>query len=340
MDEKKNSSSENTEQKKTSGKAFDRIVSIILLGICAALALGIFTKVAAAGTKGASAMPAAAGGMGAGAPGGMPSGASGAKAAANLINVSAEKVHYGTYEKSVTLDGDVVTASKSVNVVPQVGGTVKELYVKEHESVTEGQLLGYVDASKPGNYYKPSAITAPITGTVDSLNVIVGTEVSATTALMVIAQPTSLKITTDLPERYVSKVEKGMNATFTSVAYPGEVFTGKISYVGKELNTKNRTLPIEIAIEKQNLLKAGMYVEIQMVVESQANVLLINSDAVKNYIGEKVVYVVENGVASRRTVTIGSDNGNETIILSGLKPGETVITAGSVTDGSQVKVLD
>jgi hypothetical protein len=83
----------------------------------------------------------------------------------------------------------------------------------------------------------------------------------------------------------------------------------------------------------------GMYVKLDLVTEELENCIIIATDAINSYLGEPVVYVVENDKAKRIAITTTSSDDNKSVVTSGLTGTEQVIVAGSVVDGSSVKII-
>jgi membrane fusion protein (multidrug efflux system) len=84
----------------------------------------------------------------------------------------------------------------------------------------------------------------------------------------------------------------------------------------------------------------GMFARLQVVMETVAEAVAVPGDAVlvlPN--GEKVAYVLKDGKAQRRVVKTGLEAGGQVQIVSGVQPGETVVTAGNekLKDGMEVK---
>ena len=82
-----------------------------------------------------------------------------------------------------------------------------------------------------------------------------------------------------------------------------------------------------------------MYVKLYLETERIEDALMVPSAALGEYIGDDVVYAAVDGKAVRKIVTPGSDNGTEAVILEGLEPGELVITAGNITDGTAINPI-
>ena len=196
----------------------------------------------------------------------------------------------------------------------------------------------------PGISLTPSrnrAVSCSFSLRITSIPVSLGQQVSSATTIATISGDKTLYIEASLPERYIGTAAVGMAADFTSVAYPGETFTAELSFISPNVKTTNRTADIELAITSgAEKLREGMYVTIDLVTEEQHDVIAIPSSAITETLDGNIVYVVEDGRASVRNVTVGSRNDSETVITSGLQPGDVVITAGTVADGSAVNVLE
>ena len=149
-----------------------------------------------------------------------------------------------------------------------------------------------------------------------------------------------LIITASVPEKFIGSLRPGMSALFESVAYPGRMYEGTLSYISPNLNRQSRSADIKIDITGSTEgLMDGMYIKLNLETEHIDNAMIVPSAALDTYLGNDVVYVVEDGAAVRKTVETGSSNDTETVILSGLDEGELVITAGNVTNGTPVNVV-
>ena len=106
------------------------------------------------------------------------------------------------------------------------------------------------------------------------------------------------------------------------------------------MNTSNRTSDIELEIKSgAEKLKEGMFVTLDLVTEEQEDVITVPSNALTEVLDGSIVYKVVDGKAVRTPVTTGSSNDTRTVITSGINPGDMIITAGTVSDGSSVNVL-
>lgn len=306
------------------GKIFDRIITVILVLICAALAVAIYMRSAESKEQ----MPMNMGPR------------AEESASTSVTNVNAVEAEASTFIKTRKLSGTISSLDKDVSVYSDISGKVTSVLVKRGDAVKKGDVLLYVDPSKPGMSYKESAVTATADGTVYSVNVSEGDNVSGANAVVVIRGERELKVDINIPEKDIATVELGASATINSASYEGKSWDGEISYLSDTLSTSSRSLPAEISIKGDTEgLKEGMYVNAEVVVKELENVIMIPTSAISSYAGESVVYTVKDGKAVRTYVEKGDSNSTMSVITSGLEAGDIVITAGNATDGTDVSVV-
>jgi Cu(I)/Ag(I) efflux system membrane fusion protein len=108
-------------------------------------------------------------------------------------------------------------------------------------------------------------IFAPIGGTVIQKNALEGKYVKQGENLYQIVDLSNLWILADIYESDMSSIQKGQRVEVTSVAYPGEKFTGKIAFIDPYLNPKTRTVKVRVDVPNAELkLKPGMYVDVSI----------------------------------------------------------------------------
>ena len=259
-----------------------------------------------------------------------------------VVNVSVAEASYGTFSKLSRINGEISREGNDITVLPDImsSGVVTEILVKEGDRVSAGDTVAYIDPSRPGQNYMASPVTAKASGIVSNLAVSVGETVSASSPIITLTDNEDLIITASIPEKFLATVKNGMTAEFESVAYPGHVYTGVLSYISPSLNkaTRSADIKIEITGDTSGLME-GMYVKINLETEHIENAMMIPTASLETYLGEPVVYKAVDGEAVRQTVTTGSSNDTETVILSGLEEGDLVVTAGNVTNGTLINIV-
>lgn len=152
-----------------------------------------------------------------------------------------------------------------------------------------------------------------------------------------------LKFIVQAPERYAAQVQKEQLVRFTVDAWPGETFEGKVFLISPQVNTATRSFAFGALVpNKERRLRANTFARGEVVLERGAPTPMVPMDAVINFAGVTKVFVVENGVAKNRSVKVGRiENGMEEVI-SGLKPGEVVVTTGQTKlfEGAKIRVKE
>lgn len=184
------------------------------------------------------------------------------------------------------------------------------------------------------------SVAAPWDGVVSKVLVKDGDFVAPRTPLVEMYDPNSLVILLAVPEAQSTLVFKGMPVKVQLDAYPGKTFEGKISLVYPELDTRMRTRTAEVKLEVPVALIPGMFARLQIGIETATDAVVVPGDAVlvlPN--GEKVAFILKDGKVQRRLVQTGLEAGGQVQIISGIQPGDTVVTAGNekLKDGIEVK---
>lgn len=259
-----------------------------------------------------------------------------------VVNVDAVPAAYGTFSKISRLNGEISREGNDITILPDItsSGIVTEVLIKEGDTVSAGDIIAYIDPSRPGQSFMASPVVAKASGIVSDLAVSVGEMAGASTVIATLTSNEDLIITASVPEKFIGSLRPGMSALFESVAYPDRMYEGTLSYISPNLNRQSRSADIKIDITGSTEgLMDGMYIKLNLETEHIDNAMIVPSAALDTYLGDDVVYVVEDGAAVRKTVETGSSNDTETVILSGLDEGELVITAGNVTNGTPVNVV-
>ena len=119
-------------------------------------------------------------------------------------------------------------------------------------------------------------------------------------------------------------------ATVTSDLFPGRTFQGRVYKIYPTIERATGTFRVEIVVENADLaLRPGMFTRVALNL-GQIEAVMVPALAVLKQVGsnERFVFVVENGVAIRKLVTIGRNIDDKQEILSGLMPGEILVVSG------------
>jgi membrane fusion protein, heavy metal efflux system len=201
------------------------------------------------------------------------------------------------------------------------------------------QLLG----STAGDFSDVYHVAAPISGTVVDRNVNIGQEVRAdivlagspqlTAPMFTITDPSKLWVQLDVPERELSKLNVGQPVEVRTSAYPDRVFNGHVDLIGAFLDLQTRVAHARASVDNTGeLLKAAMYVSVNVkeLVASETEVVL-PSRAVIFLDGKYFAFVETHPwTFEKREVTIDRDATGGTLVVRGLRPGDSVVSEGSL----------
>lgn len=192
------------------------------------------------------------------------------------------------------------------------------------------RLLGGAQAAS-GSGVAGFAVTAPFAGTVIEKKVTLGELGSPSEAMFTIADLSRVWIQADLPEAALAKVRIGANAKVTVPAYPGETFSGRVSHIGAMLDKDTRTIAARIEVANADgRLKPEMFATATIEAGGdKRDVIALPDAAVVLLEGKPTVFVYEQGAYAAREVEPGERVGGRTVLKSGLKAGDQVVTAGA-----------
>ena len=175
-------------------------------------------------------------------------------------------------------------------------------------------------------------LRAPVAGTVIDRDVVVGQLADPTKTLFRIGDLSRLWLVAHVFERDAVRVQLGSTGTASFAALPGKTVDGKIEWIGREVETASRTVPVRLAMpNSEGVLRPGMSATVSIPVgEASGHVVAVPIAAVQRVGDRWSVFVPKGrGVFEARSVGRGRDLGGEVEILSGLAPGAEVVVDGA-----------
>jgi multidrug efflux system membrane fusion protein len=182
-------------------------------------------------------------------------------------------------------------------------------------------------------------IRAPIDGRTGDLLVHAGNLVKpdADTAMVVINQVHPVYVAFAIPEQKLPEVREFMaeHKLAVQVSLPGQqgpVESGELSFVDNSVDAKTGTINLKGEFANTDArLWPGEFVNTTLVLREHPGAILVPSQAVQTGQQGSFVFVVQPDMkATIRPVVIGESIDNQTVVTSGLKPGETVVTDGQL----------
>ncbi len=215
------------------------------------------------------------------------------------------------------------------------------IIVAEQRSSLSGVSLGLADqVVRTGQIYPYVIVSAPRDGIVISRTINNGELADPSKELFTLADLSRVWLVADTYEQDVNKVRIGQSVKLTFDSLPNQDFSGRINYVANVLDPQTRTLTIRADVPNRDLtLKPDMFARLKMVVQNR-NLLSVPKSAIQRKGDYNFAYVkVQEHRYEERRVEVGVDNGDSIEITKGLKPGENVVSQGTLAlQGAALKL--
>jgi membrane fusion protein (multidrug efflux system) len=195
------------------------------------------------------------------------------------------------------------------------------------------------DVAYQDELIRQTRIVAPVSGTITERTVNLGEFVSPGGRLMTLVSRDSLFLEAVVSERQLASLRPGQPARITVDARPGRTYSGVVREILPVAEGLSRSSRARISLGGARDLPVGAFARATIPVARKTGVVTVPQAALLSEAGVNSVYVIVDGRARRRNVTLGIRDGDRVEIASGLKVGERIITAGSpaVVDGTRVK---
>ena len=178
-------------------------------------------------------------------------------------------------------------------------------------------------------------IRSPVAGVVLSRDALPGMVAEPGAPLATVSDPRTLWLEIAAPDRVAGDLRTGAQVRFTVPAFPADTFEARIQSVGGALDTMTRTVPVRAVVPNgAGRLRPAMFATTWIQGGAARPAVLVPDSAVQLLDNRPVVFVATpdgSGGArfERRDVEVGTTAGGQTQVLSGLRPGETVVVAGA-----------
>ncbi|MFQ5669070.1 MAG: efflux RND transporter periplasmic adaptor subunit [Acidobacteriota bacterium] len=184
-------------------------------------------------------------------------------------------------------------------------------------------------------------ITAPFDGVIVARYVHFAQQVSPNTQLFRISNFDPLLCPIRVPERELPRLRTGQAAYLEVEAWPEERFAARVLRISPVVEAATGTVKVTLEVRSQDRLRPGMFARAFVETDTRQNVLVIPRAALALESLGDAVYVVENGVAARRDVSLGFQEGDSVEVVEGLAEDEPVVVVGQdgLTDGTPVQIL-
>jgi multidrug efflux system membrane fusion protein len=185
-------------------------------------------------------------------------------------------------------------------------------------------------------------VRAPTAGTIETRNVQTGQYAQPGTVLATLVRRDPLLLRFTVPESDASRLAAGRTVSFVVRGGEGS-YAAKVTHVSQLAETSSRmvTVTAEIDPAQRDRLQPGAFAEVTIAVGGSARAPVVPQAAVRPSEKGFVAFVVQDGVARERIVTLGLHTGDGRVeIKSGLREGEQLVVRGAeaLRDGAKVKI--
>lgn len=259
---------------------------------------------------------------------------------------------YGTTGAAPATTGDPAASAK---VAAPVSGVVTRVDVAQGQRVKRGQRLVELNSNTMTEAYAEREaarqkklyaqhntslkalqnaeaqlallrVTAPLSGTLVSVNVRAGTAVNQNTVLMKIVDLRRLVVTSDIPASQAPELRRGQ-----SVQVLNPSLTTRLFYISPTVDTNDGSVMAWAALPEHSGLRPGEFVRLRIIVGVHKNALAApEKSVITDTAGHSVISVVRGNEAIRTPVKTGyREGGWVQVSAPGLKPGDKVVTVGA-----------
>jgi membrane fusion protein, multidrug efflux system len=193
-------------------------------------------------------------------------------------------------------------------------------------------------------------IHAPFSGLLGIRQVSLGQYLAAGQAIVSLQSLSPIYVNFGVPQQETPRVIPGHSVRLTSDNLPGMAFSGRITALDSVINEQTRNIQVQATVTNQNnKLRPGMFVQVELPLGEPRQVITLPASAI-NYApyGDSVYIVTDmkdpkgntfRGVR-QQVVKIDGSRGDQVGIVSGLKPGEEVVSSGvfRLRNGAPIQV--
>jgi multidrug efflux pump subunit AcrA (membrane-fusion protein) len=262
-----------------------------------------------------------------------------------------------TIQRTVRFSG-TLKGNREVMVYPTMPGKLIGFSRSEGGFVSKGGAVASIDRDIPGIEYEPVPVQAPISGRFFSMGISPGEMVAPQVPIGYVSETSRLKLEFSIPEKYVNSVKQGSKAKLyvPSLDY---ATTATLTKVPRFIDARAGGAQAEATVSNSSgKMTPGMHAEVNVVVASKKASLAIPIDCVLGT-DKKFVYVVTDqateeiekngqtetanvGIAQKRDVEVGLEDGTNIEIVSGLEASDVVIYVGQriVEEGGKVEIRE
>lgn len=249
------------------------------------------------------------------------------------LNTDTDIAQLHALQASADLSSKVLARSKAQFAVEAISQTQLDTDSADLES--KKALVAEQQAT-----VNKKAIHAPFSGRLGINTVVPGQYIKAGDALVTLQELNPLYADFNVPQQELARLEVGQTVSLSTDAFPGQAFSGKVHAINSKVDSTTRNVQIEAAIDNSaGHLLPGMFANVAVEMgATQSYVTLPQAAITYNPYGATVYLAATVNKTDKNTgleaqqvfVTTGATRGDQVAVISGVKPGDLVVTSGQL----------
>ena len=183
-------------------------------------------------------------------------------------------------------------------------------------------------------------IRAPFTGEIVERSAVRGAFIETGQPLFTLADRSVMWAMLNIPESALARVEVGQTVEFQVDSLPGRAFTGKLTWIGAEVDERSRMARARAeAPNVDGALKSKMFARARILTRRTEGALLVPPSAIQQVDGKPLIFVkLSDDLFEARAVSLGAKFDGRVEVLAGLKPADQVVVSHGFALKSQLLI--
>ncbi|MDH3989131.1 MAG: efflux RND transporter periplasmic adaptor subunit [Gammaproteobacteria bacterium] len=176
-----------------------------------------------------------------------------------------------------------------------------------------------------------TVIRAPFDGFIGLRRINVGDYATIGQELVNVVRLDPLRVDFSVPETLLSRIQPGQKISVTVGAFRGEVFEGEVTAIDPQIDVAGHSMAVRARLPNPDLrLRPGLFAQVSVSLAVNPSALMVPEQAIWPIGNDKILYIVTDGIANQRVVTIGDRKPGLVEIVDGLSAGEEIVVAGQM----------
>ncbi|AFQ44889.1 efflux RND transporter periplasmic adaptor subunit [Desulfosporosinus meridiei] len=250
-----------------------------------------------------------------------------------------------TYDRTKELfDGGAISKVELESAETAVNNAKIDLETEKAniETAKANLTTAQIDVNNLADSLANTIITAPITGILDEKSVSLGQYANMGVVLAKVKAISPIYAVIEVDQNDISSLQVGQSAKVTVGSNVVKDYDGIIKSIEASADTTSRVFKCKVEVTNlDQALKPGIYAKVDIVSDQTSEVIAVPTDALSGNPGNYTVFVIDQGVARKRIVSIGQISKGLVEIKDGVKNGDSVIitNVNTLQDGDAVSVV-